>query len=216
MWLGAGIGYYRSGNPIAAEACLNESNVCNPLNPRTWAFLALLCMRTNPEQVGMLFEQTQRHGLSDAVLWAELGCEMLITINKPTWSLKCLQRALSGKAIPHRGTIHTDEAEETPSSSPAPRDLNQGEGITIDDSKSTEALGSIRNVSGNDTYTSGTMQGSSVLPPSMTNICLYYLSHALLRLNRVEEARKALTRVIRDSTNDVLKAKAEVDLKHCV
>ncbi|CCW63786.1 unnamed protein product [Phytomonas sp. EM1] len=214
MWLGTGIGYYRAGNIVAAEVCLNKSNVCNPLNPRTWAFLTLLCMRTNPEQVQMMLEQTVHHGLSDVALWAELGCEMLITVNKPMWSIRCLQHALNYVAIPTHDIIHADE-EGLPPVAPVQQDLSRGNAIDMDITRSNESMASIRNVHSDDTYTSGIMQGPSALHTRLASICLYYLSHALLRLSRIEEARRALTMIIRDSTDEVLKAKAEMDLKHC-
>lgn len=76
MWLGAGIAYFRMGEYDPAEECLNESNIRNPLNPRTWAYLALLCLRTRRVEVEELVQRVMTQGLTDPALWAEIGQEL--------------------------------------------------------------------------------------------------------------------------------------------
>lgn len=110
LWLGAGIAYHRMGNAIAAEECLNESNCLDPLNPRTWAYLALLAMQnaggsgggggtmsTTPVELEQCLQQAMVHGLNDAALWAELGRELLLSARMPQLSEVCLRRAMESK-----------------------------------------------------------------------------------------------------------------------
>lgn len=93
MWLGAGIAYFRMGEYEPAEECLNESNIRNPLNPRTWAFLTLLCLRTRREEVEELVERVMTQGLMDPALWAEIGRELLTT-GRHQLSEVCLRKAI--------------------------------------------------------------------------------------------------------------------------
>lgn len=93
MWLGAGIAYFRMGEYEPAEECLNESNIRNPLNPRTWAYLTLLCLRTRREEVEELVERVMTQGLTDPALWAEIGRELLTT-GRPQLSEVCLRKAI--------------------------------------------------------------------------------------------------------------------------
>lgn len=95
LWLGAGIAYYRAGDVVAAEACLQESNTLNPSNARTWAFLALLSLRLQHAGVEELVQQVMALNLDDAALWAELGRTLLNTSLYPKLSIACLRRAAS-------------------------------------------------------------------------------------------------------------------------
>lgn len=93
MWLGAGIAYFRMGEYEPAEECLNESNIRNPLNPRTWAYLTLLCLRTRRVEVEELVQRVMTQGLTDPALWAEIGQE-LQTAGLAQLSEVCLRKAI--------------------------------------------------------------------------------------------------------------------------
>lgn len=73
-WLGAGIAYYRLDDMARAEQALNESNIHNNLNPKTWGYLSLMCVRQRREDdAEMAYNQAVKLGLSDPGLIAELG-----------------------------------------------------------------------------------------------------------------------------------------------
>ncbi|CBZ33870.1 hypothetical protein, conserved [Leishmania donovani] len=100
LWLGAGVAYYRAGDLLPAEECLQESNTLNPANPRTWAYLALLAVRLHNVGVEEVVQQLLTLNLEDAPLWAELGRTLLGTARFPRLSVLCLRRAaalVSGK-----------------------------------------------------------------------------------------------------------------------
>eukprot|EP00796_Vickermania_ingenoplastis_P004022 gene4022-2876_t len=157
MWLGAGIAYFRMGEYEAAEECLNESNIRNPLNPRTWAYLALLCIRTRREEVEEIVQRVMIQGLTDPALWAEIGRE-LQNAKRPQLSEVCLRKA-----------ILLEEAEH-----PA-------------------------------------MRGKPV--SALIAHSKYHLAHALVTMQRWEEARAVMRDVVAGTNNEVLKAKAEEELK---
>ncbi|CAG9573333.1 conserved hypothetical protein [Leishmania major strain Friedlin] len=93
LWLGAGVAYYRAGDLLPAEECLQESNTLNPANPRTWAYLALLAVRLHNVGVEEVVQQLLTLNLEDAPLWAELGRTLLGTARFPRLSVLCLRRA---------------------------------------------------------------------------------------------------------------------------
>ncbi|KAI5690470.1 Tetratricopeptide repeat [Leishmania braziliensis] len=93
LWLGAGVAYYRAGDLLPAEECLQESNTLNPANPRTWAYLALLAVRLQNVGVEEVMQQLLTLNLEDAPLWAELGRTLLGTAQFPRLSVLCLRRA---------------------------------------------------------------------------------------------------------------------------
>lgn len=157
MWLGAGIAYFRMGEYEAAEESLNESNIRNPLNPRTWAYLALLCVRTRRDEVEELVQRVMIQGLSDPALWAEIGRELL-SANRPQLGEVCLRKS-----------IVLEEAEHPPS------------------------------------------RGKSI--SALVSSSKYHLSHALTAMQRWEEARAVMREVVMETTNEVLKQKAEEELK---
>ncbi|KAG5505691.1 hypothetical protein JKF63_05026 [Porcisia hertigi] len=95
LWLGAGVAYYRAGDLIQAEECLQESNTLNPSNPRTWAYLALLGARLQEAGVEELLHQLLTLKLEDAPLWAELGRTLLGTAQYASLSVLCLRRAVA-------------------------------------------------------------------------------------------------------------------------
>eukprot|EP00656_Telonema_subtile_P031308 TRINITY_DN34276_c0_g1_i1.p1 TRINITY_DN34276_c0_g1~~TRINITY_DN34276_c0_g1_i1.p1 ORF type:complete len:159 (+),score=21.34 TRINITY_DN34276_c0_g1_i1:375-851(+) len=73
-WLGAGIAYYRLDDMSRAEQALNEANVHNNLNPKTWGYLSLMCLRQRREDdAEMSYNQAVKLGLADSGLIAELG-----------------------------------------------------------------------------------------------------------------------------------------------
>lgn len=156
MWLGAGIAYFRMGEYEAAEQCLNESNMRNPLNPRTWAYLALLCIRTRREEVEEIVQRVMIQGLTDPALWAELGRE-LQNATRPQLSEVCLRKA-----------ILLEEADHPPT---------RGKPIS-----------------------------------ALISTSKYHLAHALVSMQRWEEARAVMREVVIGSSNDVLKSKAEEEL----
>ncbi|KAG5479762.1 hypothetical protein LSCM4_05770 [Leishmania orientalis] len=93
LWLGAGVAYYRAGDLLPAEECLQESNTLNPTNARTWAYLALLAARLQNVGVEEVMQQLLSLNLEDAPLWAELGRTLLSTARFPRLSVLCLRRA---------------------------------------------------------------------------------------------------------------------------
>ena len=83
-WLGVGISYYRLEDMGRAEQALNESNILNNLNPKTWAYLALLCMRQRrDEDAEGAYNQSVKLGLADPHLIAEVGTEYYRSGNLP-------------------------------------------------------------------------------------------------------------------------------------
>lgn len=94
MWLGAGVALYRTGDLMAAEECLQESNILNPMNPRNWAYLALLNARLQHVEVEDLVQQVVSLDLADAALWAELGRTLLQSAKYPQLSAFCLRKAV--------------------------------------------------------------------------------------------------------------------------
>eukprot|EP01062_Namystynia_karyoxenos_P055710 TRINITY_DN46770_c0_g1_i1.p1 TRINITY_DN46770_c0_g1~~TRINITY_DN46770_c0_g1_i1.p1 ORF type:complete len:1042 (+),score=315.27 TRINITY_DN46770_c0_g1_i1:96-3128(+) len=77
-WMGVGISYYRLDDMLHAEQALSESNLCNNLNPRTWTYLCLVCLRQVPartEDADFCFKQAVKLGLRDPHLLAEIGIE---------------------------------------------------------------------------------------------------------------------------------------------
>eukprot|EP00667_Euglena_gracilis_P001629 EG_transcript_1630 len=77
-WLGVGTAYYRAGDYLHAEQALNEANILNNLNPVTWAYLCLVCLKQQrPEEADFAFNQALRQSLRDADLLAEIGTEQL-------------------------------------------------------------------------------------------------------------------------------------------
>lgn len=94
-WLGVGIAYYRMDDLTRAEQALNESNILNNLNPKTWAYLALLCLRQRREDEGdQAFNQAIKQGLADPYLIAEVGAEQL-RLGRHAIAEACLLRSLS-------------------------------------------------------------------------------------------------------------------------
>ncbi|PWU95030.1 hypothetical protein C3747_271g58 [Trypanosoma cruzi] len=77
MWLGAGIAYYRMRQLDAAEECLSESNALNNINPRTWAYLALVCLHKGRVELEIVMQQAIIQGLSDVALLTELGRDLV-------------------------------------------------------------------------------------------------------------------------------------------
>jgi tetratricopeptide (TPR) repeat protein len=94
-WLGVGIAYYRTGDMVRAEQALNESNILNNLCAKTWAFLALVCLRHRRDaDADQAFNQAAKLGLSDAALIAEVGSE-LQRAGRHGVAEPCLRRALA-------------------------------------------------------------------------------------------------------------------------
>jgi tetratricopeptide (TPR) repeat protein len=99
-WLGVGIAYYRTGDMARAEQALNESNILNNLCAKTWAFLALVCLRHRRDaDADQAFNQAAKLGLSDAALIAEVGSE-LQRAGRHTVAESCLRRALAVRDDP--------------------------------------------------------------------------------------------------------------------
>ena len=79
-WQGAGIALYRLGRYSEAETALNESNLLNNYNARTWTYIALLCLKQGPgrgAEADKAFHHALKLGLSDAAILAELGLAYL-------------------------------------------------------------------------------------------------------------------------------------------
>ena len=56
--MNVGIAYYRLADYEHSEQALNESNILNNLNPCTWAYLCLLCLKASrPEEADFAFNQ---------------------------------------------------------------------------------------------------------------------------------------------------------------
>ncbi|KAH9597499.1 hypothetical protein LSM04_000097 [Trypanosoma melophagium] len=94
MWLGAGIAYYRMSKTDAAEECLSESNTLNNSNPRTWAYLALVCLRKERAELEVVLQQAITQGLSDAALLTELGRD-LVRASRVKLGELCLRKAFA-------------------------------------------------------------------------------------------------------------------------
>jgi tetratricopeptide (TPR) repeat protein len=94
-WLGVGISYYRMEDMMRAEQALNQSNILNNLNPKTWAFIALLCLRQRREdEADQAFNQAIKQGLDDAFLIAEVGVEQL-RIGRARVAEMCFRRSIT-------------------------------------------------------------------------------------------------------------------------
>ncbi|CUG91695.1 Hypothetical protein, putative, partial [Bodo saltans] len=94
-WLGVGIAYYRMEDMLRAEQALNQSNILNNLNPKTWAFIALLCLRQRREdEADQAFNQAIKQGLDDAFLIAEVGVEQL-RIGRARVAEMCFRRSIT-------------------------------------------------------------------------------------------------------------------------
>lgn len=75
-WLGVGIAYYRLEDMTRAEQALNEANILNNLNPKTWAYIALVCLRQKRDDEGdQAFNQAVKQGIDDPFLITEIGFE---------------------------------------------------------------------------------------------------------------------------------------------
>ena len=96
-WLGVGIAYYRMDDLVRAEQALNESNLQNNLNPKTWAYLALVCLRVRREEEGdQAFNQAVKQGLGDSFLVAEVGVEQM-RLGRHKIAEACFRRSISIK-----------------------------------------------------------------------------------------------------------------------
>lgn len=94
-WLGVGIAYYRMDDLARAEQALSESNILNSLNPKTWAYLALLCLRQRREDEGdQAFNQAIKQSLADPHLIAEVGAEQL-RLGRHKIAEACFRRSLA-------------------------------------------------------------------------------------------------------------------------
>lgn len=94
-WLGVGIAYYRMDDLIRAEQALNESNILNNLNPKTWAYLALVCLRQRREDEGdQAFNQAVKLSINDAHLIAEVGAEQL-RLSRHKIAEACFRRSIA-------------------------------------------------------------------------------------------------------------------------
>ena len=75
-WMGVGIAYYRMDDYVHAEQALNESNILNNQNPKTWAYLALCCLKTGrDEEADFALNQALKLHLGDVDLLCEVGVE---------------------------------------------------------------------------------------------------------------------------------------------
>jgi tetratricopeptide (TPR) repeat protein len=94
-WLGVGIAYYRMDDLVRAEQALSESNVLNSLNPKTWAYLALVCLRQRREDEGdQAFNQAIKQSLSDPYLIAEVGSEQM-RLGRHRIAEACFRRSIA-------------------------------------------------------------------------------------------------------------------------
>ncbi|CBH15204.1 hypothetical protein, conserved [Trypanosoma brucei gambiense DAL972] len=93
-WLGAGIAYYRLNKIDAAEECLSESNTLNNTNPRTWAYLSLVCLRKERVELKTVLRQAIMQGLADPGLLTELGRD-LVRACMGELGESCLRKALA-------------------------------------------------------------------------------------------------------------------------
>ncbi|KAH8614499.1 putative Tetratricopeptide repeat [Trypanosoma vivax] len=94
MWLGAGIACYRLDKVDEAEECLSESNTLNNTNPRTWAYLSLVCLRKERVEMEAVLRQAITQGLRDAALLTELGRD-LARASMDKLGEGCLRKALA-------------------------------------------------------------------------------------------------------------------------
>jgi tetratricopeptide (TPR) repeat protein len=94
-WLGVGIAYYRMDDLVRAEQALSESNVLNCLNPKTWAYLALVCLRQRREDEGdQAFNQAIKQSLADPHLVAEVGSEQM-RLGRHKIAEACFRRSIA-------------------------------------------------------------------------------------------------------------------------
>ena len=101
-WMGVGIASYRSANYDHAEQALNESNVLNNLNPKTWAFISLVCLKQSPgreEEADQAFHQALKLGLTDAAIFSEIGVEQF-SLGRLKLSEAALTQSLSQEDLP--------------------------------------------------------------------------------------------------------------------
>eukprot|EP01063_Lacrimia_lanifica_P041920 TRINITY_DN988_c1_g1_i1.p1 TRINITY_DN988_c1_g1~~TRINITY_DN988_c1_g1_i1.p1 ORF type:complete len:1047 (+),score=485.28 TRINITY_DN988_c1_g1_i1:99-3239(+) len=99
-WLGIGIASYRLEQYGDAEQALNESNLLNNLNPKTWAYIALVCLKQCPgreEEADQAFHQALKIGLKDASILAEVGIENL-RLNRLKLAEAAFLKSLASKA----------------------------------------------------------------------------------------------------------------------
>ncbi|KAJ9446481.1 hypothetical protein DIPPA_00932 [Diplonema papillatum] len=103
-WMGLGISCYRLERYEHAEQALNESNLLNNLNPKTWAYVTLVCLRRSDgksrhEEADQAFHQALNLGLADHALLAEVGAEYLRS-NRVHLAEAALSRSLHVKDAP--------------------------------------------------------------------------------------------------------------------
>eukprot|EP01006_Ploeotia_vitrea_P029602 TRINITY_DN62111_c0_g1_i1.p1 TRINITY_DN62111_c0_g1~~TRINITY_DN62111_c0_g1_i1.p1 ORF type:complete len:923 (+),score=130.52 TRINITY_DN62111_c0_g1_i1:94-2862(+) len=99
-WMGVGIAYYRLEDYEHAEQALNESNILNNLNPTTWAYLCLVCLKTGRlEEADHAFNQALKQNLTNADVISEIGEEQ-----------QALGRVLLAEAAFQRSLKHEDKA----------------------------------------------------------------------------------------------------------
>eukprot|EP01064_Diplonema_japonicum_P008115 TRINITY_DN15642_c0_g1_i1.p1 TRINITY_DN15642_c0_g1~~TRINITY_DN15642_c0_g1_i1.p1 ORF type:complete len:997 (+),score=289.63 TRINITY_DN15642_c0_g1_i1:52-2991(+) len=104
-WMGVGVAYYRLGNFADAEQAFNESNLLNNLNPKTWAYIALTCLKQCPgreEEADQAFHQGLQLGLADHAILMEIGVEHL-RLSRLKLAQAALLKAKAARATP---TVH--------------------------------------------------------------------------------------------------------------
>jgi len=77
-WLGVGIACYRLGELSEAEDALSEANVLNNNDPEVWAYLSLVCLKTNRRlEAEQAYKYAVKLNLEEGPLLAEIHREQV-------------------------------------------------------------------------------------------------------------------------------------------
>lgn len=72
-WLGVGISCYRLGELDDAEDALSEANILNNKAPEVWAYLSLICLKTNrPLEAEQAYKYSIKLNLDNQELLEEI------------------------------------------------------------------------------------------------------------------------------------------------
>lgn len=95
-WLGLGISSFRAGDFKEAEEALMQSNIYDPLNYSTWAYLGLLCLKDGNRfiQANQSLREMFKNVILDADILLELADELL-KIDKFELAENCLKKIIT-------------------------------------------------------------------------------------------------------------------------
>lgn len=95
-WLGLGVSSFRAEDYKEAEEALTQSNIYDPLNYQTWAYLALLCLKDGSRfiQANQALREMLKTDILDPAILLELSDELL-RIEKFQLAETCLKKIIA-------------------------------------------------------------------------------------------------------------------------